>query len=46
MDSVQEDLEKIYFTDGSKPFAYTRFYIGWETNKVYVFLWISQELEG
>jgi len=39
MDSVQEDLLKIPFTNGETAFAYARFYIGWETNKV-----ISEEL--
>ena len=34
MDSVQEELAKITFTNNFNPFGYTRFYVGWETNKV------------
>ncbi|XP_066915990.1 patched domain-containing protein 3-like isoform X1 [Clytia hemisphaerica] len=39
MDSVQDELAKITFTNDFSPFGYTRFYVGWETNKV-----ISEEL--
>jgi len=34
MDSLQDLLKKTTFAGGFEAFGYTRFYIGWETNKV------------
>lgn len=34
MDSIQESLNNVKFANGFTVFGYTRFYVGWETNKV------------
>ncbi|XP_057299716.1 patched domain-containing protein 3-like isoform X2 [Hydractinia symbiolongicarpus] len=39
MDSLQESVNEVVFNNGFETFAYTRFYISWETNKI-----ISTEL--
>lgn len=39
MDSIQDSLREVTFSNQFTAFGYTRFYVGWETNKV-----ISKEL--
>lgn len=34
MDSIQDSLGAIKFSNQFTAFGYTRFYVGWETNKV------------
>ena len=40
MDSIQDSLGAIKFSNQFTAFGYTRFYVGWETNKVILLIFL------